>query len=361
MIIDQLPEITIANDSDEIAIEQGTATKKINKGNFLQEVSADISTINTDLGTKATKAELGTYVRPNLLDNWYFGVGVINQRGQSSYSTAGYTIDRWRIVNSIVTDKSVTDKCINVKLGNGGSLRQRFLQPLSMTILANMTYTFSALIKVNSNSNSALELWLSNSGSEIINHIVTAPIGLWSLESWTFQTSADQSTAWVEFITGTTSASLLADFDLMAVKLELGDTQTLAHQEGGSWVLNEIPKPEEELMKCLRYLVVFPVNTSAGSPIGSGYVPSAAGTTATFFLPLPVPLAKNGTVTAQGNFYVYPPNSAAVLVTSINATAYAMLNGVIVSCSVGTPLAQGGGYILRTTANSTSMIISAEP
>jgi hypothetical protein len=28
---------------------------------------------------------------------------------------------------------------------------------------------------------------------------------------------------------------------VLAVKLELGDTQTLAHKEGDTWVLNEIP------------------------------------------------------------------------------------------------------------------------
>jgi len=38
--------------------------------------------------------------------------------------------------------------------------------------------------------------------------------------------------------------------NIIAVKLELGDTQTLAHQENGAWVLNEIPNYEEELFKC---------------------------------------------------------------------------------------------------------------
>ena len=33
---------------------------------------------------------------PNLLDNWYFG-NPVNQKGQTSYTGAGYTIDRWAL------------------------------------------------------------------------------------------------------------------------------------------------------------------------------------------------------------------------------------------------------------------------
>lgn len=43
---------------------------------------------------------------------------------------------------------------------------------------------------------------------------------------------------------------------IVAVKLELGDTQTLAHWDGSKWVLNEIPDYGEELAKCQRYQIV---------------------------------------------------------------------------------------------------------
>jgi len=38
---------------------------------------------------------------------------------------------------------------------------------------------------------------------------------------------------------------------IQAIKLELGDQQTLAHQENGVWVLNEIPDYEEEYYRCI--------------------------------------------------------------------------------------------------------------
>ncbi len=41
--------------------------------------------------------------------------------------------------------------------------------------------------------------------------------------------------------------------DIVAVGLELGSQQTLAHQENGVWVLNEIPDYGEQLRRCQRY------------------------------------------------------------------------------------------------------------
>lgn len=40
---------------------------------------------------------------------------------------------------------------------------------------------------------------------------------------------------------------------ILAVKLELGTQQTIAHQENGKWVLNEIPKFGDQLAECQRY------------------------------------------------------------------------------------------------------------
>ena len=41
--------------------------------------------------------------------------------------------------------------------------------------------------------------------------------------------------------------------DIKAVKIELGDKQTLAHQDAnGKWVLNEIPDKGMELLKCIQ-------------------------------------------------------------------------------------------------------------
>ena len=46
-------------------------------------------------------------------------------------------------------------------------------------------------------------------------------------------------------------------YTVHAAKIELGSTQTLAHQEGDRWVLNEIPDYGEQLRRCQRYFQTF--------------------------------------------------------------------------------------------------------
>ena len=50
---------------------------------------------------------------------------------------------------------------------------------------------------------------------------------------------------------------LLTGDTWLAAKLELGSQQTLAHQENGVWVLNEIPNYGEQLRRCQRYCFVW--------------------------------------------------------------------------------------------------------
>ena len=52
-------------------------------------------------------------------------------------------------------------------------------------------------------------------------------------------------------------AWLLTGDTWLAAKLELGTQQTLAHQENGVWVLNEIPNYGEQLRRCQRYCFVW--------------------------------------------------------------------------------------------------------
>ena len=44
---------------------------------------------------------------------------------------------------------------------------------------------------------------------------------------------------------------------IFAAKLELSDRQTLAHQEGDKWVLNEVPNYGEQLARCQRYYQLY--------------------------------------------------------------------------------------------------------
>lgn len=65
--------------------------------------SSDNASIHADLQTQISgKAGLAQISNPNLLDNPWF---TVNQRGQSSYTSSGYTVDRWfnNYPNGVVT------------------------------------------------------------------------------------------------------------------------------------------------------------------------------------------------------------------------------------------------------------------
>lgn len=177
---------------------------------------------------------IATKVQPcnrNLLDNWYFG-NPVNQRDVSgTISGAGYFLDRWKLVSGSVT--------INT---DGITLNGTMQQVLETAPVG--TVTASALTQTG----------------------VGEVVPTYDSASKTVTVTADGK-------------------KLVAVKLEMGPQQTLAHQEGGVWVLNEIPDYGEELTKCMRYLQVLaaPYDTS-GNGVAIGY----ANNTVDLWVPIPL-------------------------------------------------------------------------
>lgn len=140
---------------------------------------------------------------PNLLDNWYFG-NPVNQRGASgTISTEGYFFDRWKLVSGSVTINS-----------GGIVLNGTIAQVLEYAVGQTVTATV-----------------LTPDG-------VTDVTPVYDDETKTFTVTTQGKT-------------------IRAVKLELGTQQTLAHQENGAWVLNEIPDYGEQLRRCQRYCFVW--------------------------------------------------------------------------------------------------------
>ena len=167
----------------------------------------------------------------NLLDNWYFG-NPVNQRDVSgTISSAGYFLDRWKLVSGSVTISA-----------DGITLNGTMQQVLETAPPG--TVTASAL----------------------------TPAGVGEVVP-TYD-SANKT------VTVTAAGK-----KLVAVKLELGTEQTLAHQENGVWVLNEIPDYGEELTKCMRYLQIIstPYDTS-GNGVAIGY----ANNTVDLWVPIPL-------------------------------------------------------------------------
>lgn len=203
-------------------------------------------------------------VNPNLLDNWYFG-NPVNQRGSTEYTAIGYSIDRW--INS------------NAKT----------------TIDSGLTVT-STLYDNNLFQKIDTALWSSLVGKKVtLSFLVTAITGTWvpgfanvpigSISktgiAYTTVTVSGGTPDAIKFISLGSEAG--NSITILAAKLELGSTQTLAHLENGNWVLNEIPDYGEQLRKCQRYY--YQVHYMQYQTINMAYEDTAY---AFLMLPLPV-------------------------------------------------------------------------
>lgn len=221
-------------------------------------VSAEDSTLISDAVKYRTN--------PNLLDNWYFGRPV-NQRGQTEYTVGGVcTIDRWALGFDGTMTATLTNDGIKLVAGNDGTYNNLF--QVLPDVPTNTTITVSFLVD-NYASISHIYSFFSSSQFDIQDNLVSV----------TFKTGSsihDRKELGIQIKVGKTAT-------IKAAKLELGDTQTLAHKENGVWVLNEIPDFGEQLRRCMYYAEKVedgntPVITNAT------FIPAGA-TSATFVLP----------------------------------------------------------------------------
>ena len=202
------------------------------------ELKNTLTQLDTDLDAEVATRQ--TYVRPNLLDNWYF-VNPVNQRGQTSY-VSGYTIDRWYCSDSMAT----------IQLGSSG---------LTMTSKSQYAGFIQYIEERSIAENSVLTL-SAIAGNDLYSFTFTATKsqGATFLTNWlgnenlyTYFNWATTKSAWELYLLDNKNATE-ETVTIKAVKLELGSGQTLAHNEGTGanpvWVLNEIPDYGEQMYKC---------------------------------------------------------------------------------------------------------------
>ena len=250
-----------------------------------------------------TNIALQKMVNPNLLDNWYFA-NPVNQRGQTSYTGAGYGIDRW-----------IQDGSITTLLTNDG---------LQITNSSDVALGISQIFETNYSGKTLTASILAEPGTLVVVWCNLNQIAVIQADSGGLAT--------ISFVAPTNDTSKVSlsvgkgTFLFKAAKLELGSQQTLAHQENGVWVLNEIPDYGEQLRRCQRYFqrIVVPVATSF-SPVKDNSI--------TYQCNLPVQMRAEPSVTCGTFFMVNRNNDSAVFsenfVTPIKKSA--SVNSVIIS------------------------------
>ena len=286
--------------------------------------------------------QLGTFVRPNLLDNWYFG-NPINQRGQTEYTGNGYTVDRWMIGAGSNGTLSLADSGLKLSRTDGPMyLAHRILKT---QIPEGSVLTYSVLTSYGLFSTSFVV-----KNDTYHEQVVGGGISL----GWNYTPAG-----MVEFTLVNNTVN--SDVTVLAAKLELGPTQTLAHREGDRWVLNEIPDYGEQLRRCQRYARSLRGNSkSAYCQLATGVATSS--TKATLYVPLAQPLRTGPAITSTGNFRIVARGGQVITVTGFDFNLSEWSGSIVrFGVSVAGGLTAGDFVVLQpNNGASADILLSAD-
>lgn len=278
----------------------------------------------------------------NLLTNAYFigggsqlGAGIfpINQRGQTSYTVAGYCIDRWYSQRTTHTLTLQSD-CIRWERVNNVGYNPLFYQPVK--VVPGEVYTYSILYRTT-----------FRKIRETISGSYMPEASDWTLYTKTVTLPDASRNIGVQDISSNQGLDDTGKYiEIKAIKLELGTKQTLAHQKNGAWVLNEIPDYWKEISTCQRYLKTITAWTNI-------YAIRVDNNNVYFFIP--GQMAQNPSTLSSQAVYIYSSSGTNYSATE-NITFTAQSDGVMGQFARGS--VPGGSH--GSLVFSANAFISAE-
>lgn len=280
---------------------EATINQKANSADLAQVATSgsysDLKNIPTDI------AKIGNLSNPNLLINPNFA---INQRGQASYTGAGYGVDRWKGIGTKITATPVAN---GIQLSSSGT-SNIYIKQIVEENLAGKTVTASCkLSAINGGEGGRLAVYYSTDGTSwtLINGMTIATVGISKLTA-----TIPANAVYVSVDIGVRPSS---DVVFEWAKLEIGSVAT------------EFSPPDNatELLKCQRYYIDIGRNDSTTYLIGSGVFFSA--TLAYVAIPIPTTLRTAPTLilgdlsrlTLLGDNKSYTPTGITLLGTNNNA------------------------------------------
>ena len=276
----------------------------------------------------------------NLVDNWYFiGGGTfanfpVNQRAQTSYTVAGFCIDRW---NSQRTTHTLTiqSDCIHWERVTNGSYNPLFYQPVK--VVQGEVYTYSILYR-----STFRKL------RETFTTALLPEASDWTLYSKTATVSGASANIGVQDISYNQGLDDTGKYiEIKAIKLEVGTRQTLARIENGAWVINDVPNYWDELYKCQKYL-------KKASEWGNIY-PARTDSTNLYFFITGGTMARAPSTLTSLQVYFYSGANYYILTADCSFNHY--YDGIRGTMAKGTiPNNIGGSLVFSST-----IYLSAEP
>lgn len=231
-------------------VENGMTYNVTEFDHTAQEIDDAVSNLGGASTPQGAIAALGAGVRPNLLVNPFFKV---NQRGNASYTGIVPTVDCWKS-NSTTLTVQVTDDGVLLS-GTGFDYLKNYIE--SPEQYNGKTITVSALVK---NPGGQFRINLYNESKQVSNNFNIPASSDWVIISGTIhgvQASSGDKVCLLLYPGGGIQ-SQTATAQVMATKVEEGETQTLGYiDSSGNPVLLERPDPLE-LVKCKRYLYIIP-------------------------------------------------------------------------------------------------------
>ena len=233
------------------------------------------------------KANVTAITNPNLLDNPWF---TVNQRGASSYTSSGYSVDRWILgAGSLASRTANTPYILLTTLVANTNAWMRQKTEFDLDITKRITY--SAIIESSVTSNYGFALKMSNMDD------LTQ-----SKTEWFATTSGEKTlVSMTELPYKNTAFEIVANSQanasvkIYALKAELGSVSTLA--------MDTAPNYTTELLKCQRYFVRY-ASTANNSSISFGAI--ATGNKQWYgVISLPVVMRAAPTITYDGTVFVY--------------------------------------------------------
>ena len=278
----------------------------------------------------------------NLLDNWYFA-SPVNQRGQTSYTAGGYTIDRW--------NKSADNLWLSLQSGFAR------LEKTAETGYPMITQSLDSDITDFLIGKKVTASVLTSDG--LFFKTFTMPSGSFDLAgfdlgSTNFVCNLYRGSSLPAFRIISKGSAVVGSFvNLIAAKLELGSVSTLAHQDAdGNWVLND-PPPNyaEELAKCQRYQLVLNSNET-GASLASGIYTSANQARIT----IPCRMRARPAISSSGGFECIGGSNSSVASLSIGTFSS---SAVMLLANLSSSVTAGGACYLRNSAVDAKIILDA--
>ena len=277
----ELPKVDILNGGGvtNFLVNKGTETAQLPASLLPQILPAD-KLLMPD-GVTSINRRLQQISGTNLLINsvWTDERAIVNQRNQKEYTNNSYTIDGW-FIGTDGGSVSLQDGKLHFK--RDGSW-MNFIQNIEkFDSMKGERLTLSVL----ADGRFGLVVQYKNDGY-LFSDIVEREHGV---HSFTFDLPTDATMFSVMLSISDNNGQ-----NFYAAKLEPGPFQTLAHQEGSKWVLNDPPPNYAlELLKCQRYFVR--MKNTESSAVSIGFGSKTAHNKVAITVPLAVPMRIKPTV-----------------------------------------------------------------